>query len=86
VASHRKLLDTLLVGRSDANIRFDEMRRLLSALGFHERVRGDHHIYWRDGIEEIINLQPQSGKSNPIRLAKSDASSRNMIWAASNEE
>jgi len=67
VASHGKLLATLLAGRSDANIRFDEMRRLLVALGFRERVRGDHHIYWRDGIEEIVNLQPRSGKVKPYQ-------------------
>ena len=67
MAAHSKILDRLLEGQSDANIRFDEMRRLLGALGFHERVRGDHHIYWRAGISEIINLQPRSGKVKPYQ-------------------
>jgi hypothetical protein len=67
VAAGSKALEKLLAGRSDANIRFDEMRRLLAALGFSERIRGDHHIFWRDGVEEIVNLQPRSGKVKPYQ-------------------
>jgi hypothetical protein len=46
---------------SDQNSRFGELRNLLVALGFDERVRGSHHIYTRSGVEEIINLQPREG-------------------------
>ena len=63
MASIRKVLDAVLSGRSDANIRFAELRRLLSHLGFDERVRGSHHIYTRDSIEEILNLQSLPGGS-----------------------
>jgi hypothetical protein len=31
----------------------------LKRLGFEERIRGDHHIFTRDGVEEILNLQPR---------------------------
>jgi hypothetical protein len=31
---------------------------LLLLLGFQERIRGDHHIYSKEGMVEIINLQP----------------------------
>jgi predicted RNA binding protein YcfA (HicA-like mRNA interferase family) len=34
------------------------MTKLLNDLGFSVRIKGDHHIYYREGIEEIINLQP----------------------------
>jgi len=34
---------------------------LLLDLGFETRIQGDHHILFRDGIPEIINLQPLSG-------------------------
>jgi hypothetical protein len=27
-------------------------------LGFSERVRGDHFSYFKEGVEEILNLQP----------------------------
>ncbi len=30
----------------------------MSSLGFKERIKGDHHIYTKPGITEIINLQP----------------------------
>jgi hypothetical protein len=37
-------------------------------LGFQERVRGDHHIFSRTGIEEILNLQPKGGKAKPYQV------------------
>lgn len=57
----RRLLARVLSGTADRNLRFQELRTLLLALDFEERVRGSHHIYTRPGIAEIINLQPQDG-------------------------
>ena len=34
-----ELMRRILSGRSDANVRFDDLRRLLSRLGFIERIR-----------------------------------------------
>jgi len=43
--------------------------RLLQAFGFEERIRGDHHIYTRTDISEIINLQPgQEGLAKPYQV------------------
>ena len=56
---------TILSGRSDANIRFDELRALLRRLGFEERVRGSHHLFDKDGIVEIVNLQSRGGHAKP---------------------
>jgi HicA toxin of bacterial toxin-antitoxin, len=58
----------ILRGGSDANIRFDELRRLLSDLGFQERVRGSHHIFTRDGVVEILNLQPKGSGAKPYQV------------------
>jgi predicted RNA binding protein YcfA (HicA-like mRNA interferase family) len=33
----------------------------LENLGFSKRVKGGHHIYFRQGIVEIINLQSLAG-------------------------
>ncbi len=55
------LLARILSGRADRNIRFADLTGLLRRLGFAERVRGSHHIYTRDGVAEIINLQPREG-------------------------
>ena len=53
----RELLDRLLRGEADANIGFDDLRKLLLGLGFEERTRASHHVFRRSGVEERINLQ-----------------------------
>lgn len=68
MARYEKLLLRILGGRSDANIGFDELRRLLLHLGFQERVRGSHHIFVRQGVEELINLQRSEGKAKPYQV------------------
>lgn len=69
MASPEKILESVLGGRADANVRFNDLRRLLLRLGFSERVRGDHFIYARSGVMEIINLQPAGGgKAKPYQV------------------
>jgi predicted RNA binding protein YcfA (HicA-like mRNA interferase family) len=47
----------VLRGSSDANIRFSDLCALLSRLGFAERINGSHHIFTREGVADILNLQ-----------------------------
>jgi hypothetical protein len=54
-----KVLERVLRGTSDAGIPFRDLRSLLSDLGFDERIRGDHHIFSRADVVEILNLQPR---------------------------
>lgn len=54
----KKVLEKILTGLSDKNIRFSELRNLILSLGFDERIKGDHHIFTKAGVAEIINLQP----------------------------
>jgi hypothetical protein len=61
-------LRRVLSARSDANLRFDDLVHLLAALGFNERIRGDHHIFTRTGMIDIINLQPARGKSKVYQV------------------
>jgi hypothetical protein len=63
-----KTLADVLRGKSDANIRFDELRALLVSLGFGERVRGSHHVFSKDGIEDQINLQRDGSKAKPYQV------------------
>ena len=60
---NERLLRQILGGTSDANIRFSDLRRLLTRLGFQERIRGSHHIFYRDDIEEIVNIQPDGSQA-----------------------
>jgi len=52
------ILEKVLSGLSDKNIRFSALRNLLLGMGFDERIKGDHYIFTKSGIAEIINLQP----------------------------
>ena len=55
---NKKLLVKILSGTTDNNIRFADLCLLLLSLGFAERIKGDHHIFTKSGVEEIINIQP----------------------------
>ena len=68
MSRHDKTLRKVLSGRNDANLSFADLRGLLKHLGFDERVRGDHHIFTRDGLAEVINLQPKDGQAKPYQV------------------
>ena len=63
-----KTLSQILSGRSDSNIRFEYLRNLLQAFGFNLRVKGDHHIFFRSDVEEILNLQPKQRKAKAYQV------------------
>ncbi len=63
-----RLLVQVLSGTADTNISFNNLRSLLLNIGFDERIKGSHHIFTMDGIEEIINIQPKANKSKPYQV------------------
>jgi hypothetical protein len=63
-----KILSRILRGNADADIRFTELINLLENLGFQMRIKGDHHILTKSGVDEILNLQPRSGKAKPYQV------------------
>lgn len=65
------LREKILLGESDANIPFEDLRHLLLRFGLDERVRGSHHIFSRSGIEEILNLHQRARRQKPIRWDRS---------------
>ena len=72
MGKHRKVLEHILLRKGDANVDFGELRGLLARLGFDERIRGCHHIFSMDGLEEILNIQPagSSAKSYQVRQVR----------------
>ena len=66
--SKSKTLYKVLRGNSDNNIRFGDLCALLNSLGFTERKRGGHHIFSREGVVEILNLQPRGGKAKAYQV------------------
>lgn len=52
-----------------APLSFAEFQRILNAYGFRLlRVRGSHHIYARDGVDDQPNIQPVGGQAKPYQL------------------
>jgi hypothetical protein len=51
-----KLHRTIMGGRSDANISFEELRNLLIVIGFEERIKGSHHTFRKADVFEKPNL------------------------------
>ncbi|MCK9398320.1 MAG: type II toxin-antitoxin system HicA family toxin [Methylobacter sp.] len=68
MGKYDKLIDKILRGTSDANIPFDDLRGLLIRLGFDERIRGSHHVYRKNGVEEKLNLQQDDRKAKPYQV------------------
>jgi predicted RNA binding protein YcfA (HicA-like mRNA interferase family) len=69
MTSFEKTLVKILRGASDASIAFQDLRSVLRGLGFTERIRGSHHIFTKDEVEEILNLQPRHGeKAKPYQV------------------
>jgi len=68
VAKHEKTLLQILRGFSDSNVSFGELCSLLSHLGFNERIRGSHHIFTKENVEEILNLQPMGAKAKAYQV------------------
>ena len=58
-----KTYDNIMSGECDNNIRFTDLQKVLESLDFGYRVKGDHFIYYRDDIPEIINIQPKGNKA-----------------------
>jgi hypothetical protein len=63
-----KTILSVLSGVQDSNIPFADLRNLLTRLGFGCRVKGDHFIYMKNGVEDIINIQPLGNKSKAYQV------------------
>ena len=63
----QKILLNILSGTKDTNISFSDLQKILTLLGFVVRIKGDHFIYTKDGIDEIINIQRYGGGSTAVR-------------------
>ena len=70
MARRHGVQNVVLGGRSDANVRFDDLRNLLLSIGFEERTRGGHHLFSRSGVVERVNLQRDGNHANPTRCAR----------------
>ena len=68
MAKLKKLYEHILMRISDSNVPFETLCALLKRLGFDERIKGDYYIFTRGDIDEILNIQPKSGKGKPYQV------------------
>ena len=68
MSQYEKLLLSIMSGTKDKSILFADLRAVLDRLGFQCRIKGDHFIYTRDDVEEIINIQPVGNKAKPYQV------------------
>lgn len=63
-----KPFEQILSGKSDTNIRFEDLRQTLLNLGFEERIKGSHHSFRKEGVEEKPNLQRDGSKAKTYQV------------------
>jgi hypothetical protein len=68
MGKYSKLRQRILAGGADANVEFSSLCQLLVRLGFDQRVKGSHHIFTREGVDEILNLQPKGNKAKSYQV------------------
>jgi len=66
----QKLIDKVISGRSDHDIKFNDLCSLLKQLGFEERIRGSHHIFRKEGARENLNLQSEGSQAKGHQVRK----------------
>ena len=65
--NRKKILQTILAGSK--NIRFSDMVNLVEGFGFTlSRTDGSHHIFTRQDIPELVNLQNLKGQTKPYQM------------------
>ncbi len=60
LSKYDKILIKILSGSADNNINFNDLLNILSFLGFDMRIKGSHHILFKEDVAEIINIQPNN--------------------------
>jgi len=68
MGQYGKLVQRILSGRQDKSVLFSEAVSLMQRLGFSMRIKGSHHIFSQENIEEIINLQPDGSKAKAYQI------------------
>lgn len=62
-----KLLEKVRSGQVQG-VGFADLGQLMNKLGFQLRQRGSHHIYSREGVAEIVNLQPNGKEAKAYQV------------------
>lgn len=66
--TNEKIFLEIMCGSKDKNIKFSDLQKILDFFGFQCRIKGDHFIYYKHGVDEIINIQPNGNKAKPYQV------------------
>jgi predicted RNA binding protein YcfA (HicA-like mRNA interferase family) len=62
-----RILESVLAGLK--NVGFSDFVTLVEAYGFRlSRIQGSYHIFKREGVRELVNLQNVNGKAKPYQM------------------
>jgi len=68
MGKYEKPIFQIVRGISDANIAFSDLINLMQHFGFEMHIKGTHHIFRKNGIEEKPNLQKEGNKAKPYQV------------------
>ncbi|MCA1718866.1 MAG: type II toxin-antitoxin system HicA family toxin [Actinobacteria bacterium] len=68
MAKRDKTRAKVMSGKSDRNIRFADLRSMLKGFGFEERIVGSHHIFVREGIPELVDIQSEGSEAKDYQV------------------
>ncbi len=68
MSQYEKMMLKILLGNQDSSISFSELQKVLDVLGFQCRIKGDHFIYTKNGVAEILNIQPKGNKAKAYQV------------------
>lgn len=64
-----KAFTRILEGRSDASLDFSDLCLIVKRAGFTLRQgKGSHQIWFKEGFDEIINLQPKGSTAKAYQV------------------
>ena len=66
--SVEKIISDIICAEKNSNIKFRDLQMELDVMGFRCIIKGDHFIYYKDGINEIINIQLKGNKVKPYQV------------------
>ncbi len=68
MSQKKKSIEKIISEDSDTNISFAQLCQILLSLGFEERIRGSHHIFYKEAVEEILNIQPLGSEAKAYQV------------------
>ncbi|MCL2087868.1 MAG: type II toxin-antitoxin system HicA family toxin [Oscillospiraceae bacterium] len=65
----RKFLEKIC--NNNKNVNFYDLVAIIEAFGFFQiRTKGSHHIFARDGVYDLVNIQNEKGEVKPYQVTQ----------------